>query len=128
MATGQIELNRQLTTWFINQDPTTVTLTPVAEVQTSGGGYTFEDLPERVPQIFKFIQQGSNFTGVIESGDGRERQYEFIMVGNWDAAIAIGDHWQDANGQDWRIGGFIPNNGYEIKAGVYSWGKRPGNG
>lgn len=123
----QLATNRILTQLFIGLDPTPVVLTPRTRVKANGAWKTVDGIP-RVPQTFKMIEQGANFSGITESGDGIERVYEFIMLGAYDAIVEIGDYWTDLTGQVWEVGGFLPANGYEIKAGIYSYGSRPVHG
>lgn len=124
----QQKMQRDLTRWFISTDPTSITLTPRQWVEKPGGGFDFVDVAPRPEQTFKIIQQGGHFNGITDSGDGFERQYEFILLGEWDCEMDIGDWWKDPNGQHWEVSGFIPYNGYERKAGIYSFGSYPRHG
>ncbi len=120
------ELRRQ-TEWFIELDPVDIMLIPREKTRVPGGGYSTTDLPPRPLQTFKLISQAA-FSGMVESGDGVERQYEFILLGKWDSTIHVGDWWEDDTEQRWQVVGMIPDNGYERKAGIHSFGKYPGGG
>lgn len=124
----EIDVLRDQTHWFIRQDPTAISLIPRSRIRTATGGYRTVDLPPRPQQIFKLIHVGDSFATPIESGDGVQRQHEFVLHGEWNSVFDIGDWWADPNGQRWEIGSIVPDNGYQRKAGVYSYGKYPGNG
>lgn len=115
---------RASTNWFIATDSVTIALTPRVRTPKPGGAADWIDGPVRVPQKFMLIAEPA-FGGIVESGDGRQRQYNYVLVGEWDAAIEPGDWWVDSSGQHWEVIGMIPYNGYETKAGVHSIGKHP---
>lgn len=117
-------INRILTKLFIEQDPTVITLIPVEMVDMASGGTKPVDKTPRAPQIFKMIWQGGNSTGINTTADGQNRQFDFIMVGEYDAEVEIGDHWTDGS-QEYYVDGLEPFNGYEIKAHVKSFGEWP---
>ena len=115
---------RDSTTWFIATDSVTIALTPRVKIPKPGGAADWVNGTPRAPQKFMLIAEPA-FGGVVESGDGRQRQYNYVLVGEWDAVIEPGDWWVDSSGQHWEVVGMIPYNGYETKAGVHSIGKRP---
>ena len=65
----------------------------------------------RAEQSFKVIWMGEN--GIIRqpSSDGGVRRFDFVLVGSYDATLAIGDYWT-VNGQENRIEYVYPFNGY----------------
>lgn len=126
--------NRRLTHWLIEESPTVITLVPRTEpARQPGGGFKSTDGVPRDPQKFKLIFTKSTtigasidtVTGVIGSTDNSIHEYDFSILGEWDAEIAIGDQWVDENGQNWVIDGFQPYNKYEIRAGAKSYGSNP---
>lgn len=126
---GLNELRRQ-THWFIMNDPTYIDLVPVERITAPGGAWNSSDLPPRPSQAFKMIYQSGFVDGVVPTTDGQNRRYDFILVGEWDATVGVGDHFFDSSPdiQHWIITGLQPYNGYEIKAGVVSYGRNPQNG
>lgn len=127
-APGLDSLRRQ-THWFIENDPTPIALIPVEKVEAPGGGWNMQELPPRPTQNFKLIYQtGSD--GVVQTADGQNRRYEFILLGEWDAVINIGDVFTEPehDGQRWVVSGLLPYNGYETKAGIVSYGRNPQHG
>lgn len=127
------EANRKLTSLLVQEDPTVIELLPRVKLRQPGGGFKSTDGPPREPQTFKVIFQKSttigssieDTTGVSSAGGNQIHEYDFLLLGEWDADIAIGDQWTDEYGQNWVIGGFQPNNGYEVRAGAKSYGGNP---
>ena len=115
------EMQRSLTTWFINfGPPSTITLVPQVETKTPGKGVTKSNGTARSPQQFKKIWQGDD--GLETSGDdGTLHRLNFVLVGEWDCKAAVGDIWYEGN-QKYIIHSEYPYNGYERKFGVYSIG------
>lgn len=123
-----IQILKDLTHWFIMQDPTDVVLIPQAMPRTDNGGTSRQLGAARDPQTVKFVFQLGDSDGVNESQDGQERKYPYIMVMEWDAVVAINDQWHDPSGQFWIVKGLSPYNGYEVKAEIMSFGKAAING
>lgn len=124
----EMAFNRDLTEWFIEQDPVTVALVPRVQTRTATGAYRTADGPARASQRFKFVyggNTGAGRAGVVEAGDGRERMFSFVMIGKFDAVIGVGDHWLDIKSQHWEVEELLPDNGYERKATVRSYGGDP---
>ena len=120
-----MQVNRELTHTFIENDPYTATLIPVSKVKKPGGGIEKVDELPRPEQTFKLIYQGMFESGVAEAQDGTERKYDYIMLGEWNATVHIGDHWMDDAGGSYTVIGITPYNGYETKATVRYFGKEP---
>jgi hypothetical protein len=125
---AEIEQNRSLTSLFIAMDPTDVVLIPRSTVRTPAGGTrTVDDDPRDIQRV-KLIyggNTGAGRAGIIDTGDGRERQFSYIMVMEWNAEVSPGDHFTDPKGQMWEVEEVMPYNGYEIKATMRSYGKDP---
>lgn len=118
-----VEIHRANTARFIDLDPTTIALKTRTE-QFIAGTRKRTDGPTRSPQLFKVIwgTVGAGFVPIIAGGE--TRRFDFILVGNYDAIVDIGDYWT-VNGQDNEIGYIYPPNGYEVKCGGYSHGGNP---
>lgn len=123
MVAGTVELaiNRANTDRYIKLDPTVITLIPRLDAWVAGSKRK-NDQPPRAPQIFKVIWGGS--TGITASIDGTTHRFDFILVGNYDAVVAINDHWFIGT-QDNEIDYVFPSNGYEVKCGGLSYGSKP---
>lgn len=115
------EMQRKLTTWFINfGPPTVIALVPQIETKIPGKGVTKSSGTPRIPQKFKKIWQGDD--GLETSGDdGTLHKLDFVLVGEWDCQAAVGDIWYEGN-QKYIIHSEYPFNHYERKFGVYSIG------
>lgn len=119
------QVMRDLTAKFIANDPTEIQLTPVLKVSTGDGGYRMAPGNKRRKQSFKIINQGST-NGKQVGADGTNTSFDFILLGHHDAIVEIGDTWVDniGDGTTWVVTGFIPGNGYEVKATVVAQGRR----
>jgi hypothetical protein len=125
---SEIEMNRSLTRLFIEMDPTDIVLIPRSTVRTpTGGTRTIDDDPRDLQRV-KLIyggNTGAGRAGIVDTGDGRERQFSYVMVMNWDAQVQPGDHFTDPADQQWEVEEVLPLNGYEVKALLRSYGKNP---
>lgn len=118
-----LDLQRELTEWFINLGPPTdVVLKPMVEVKTPGKGVTKTYGTPRQKQQFKLIWGGDD--GLQTNEDGTAHKYNLIMVGKYDCKAEIGDVWESASGQKYYIHSEYPFNNYERKFGLYSWGRK----
>lgn len=122
----ELDFLRQSTVWFINQDPTTVTLNTVSgtAIGPGGGSVPIPGTP-RQPQQVKLIS--SSESGISSSEGGTDRVFEYTIVLLWDAEIAIGDWW-DQSGQRFFVYAIEPEDGYQRKARARSHGAAPDNG
>lgn len=120
----ELSIQRKTTKRFINSDPTTIILVPKQEAIVNGTK-SFIPTSPRQPQTFKIIWTGEN--GIVrqpsESGPGAHR-YDFVLLGEHDAEVSIGDFWQ-VGSQKFVIEEIFPENGYEVKAGGVSHGPSP---
>lgn len=122
LSNFELSIHRKGTERFINADPTQITLTPSTETW-SGGTKVFGSATPRAPQSFKVIWSGSQ-DGIVINSEGKTRRFDFIIVGKYDAAVEIGDHW-NLNDQHFQVEWVAPYNGYEVKAGGSSHGSKP---
>ena len=125
MALSNIELtlHRIGTKQFIDADPTNIILIPQAS-QAVAGTKKFVEGPPRAEQKFKIIWADDN--GIVRKvgNDGGVRKFDFIIVGEHDAVVAINDFWKDGD-QKFVIEYVFPSLGYEVKAGGISHGSSP---
>lgn len=122
---------RRQTHWFIAQSPTDIILVPTQKIAAPGGGWNLTDLPPRPTQTFKLIWQMGFVDGVVPAQDGQNRRYDYVILGEWDATLKDGDYFTtgaDDTFQKWVVTGLQPWNGYEVKAGILSYGKAPQRG
>jgi len=127
MAT-ELEHQRELTEWFIEQDPAEVVLTPRSTGRTASGATATSDSPPRPLQRVKFVYgggTGGGRAGLVDTGDGRNRQFTYVMIGRYDAVFGIGDWFLDDKGNKWEVEELLPYNDYEVRATVRLYGKDP---
>ena len=119
----ELSIRRYNTRSYIEASPTEITLTPRTDLIVNGTK-TFEPQTPRAAQQFRVIWAYDN--GVYRQlGDqGGARRFDFIIVGEHDAEVAIGDFWKVGN-QEFRVEYIFPGNGYEVKAGGISHGPKP---
>lgn len=124
----QTRMQRKVTQQFIESRPITVVLIPRTRTVARGVA-TFVNGTPRPPQVMTLIMQ-SPAGGSIEqhTGDGTERRIDFQLLGAWNSEGDIGDHWQDSNGQWWEVTAIVPENGYERRYVIESYGKHPTGG
>lgn len=124
LTATELTIHRLGTQKFIAANPTSIVLTPSGETLVAGTK-TFVPQSPRAAQDFKVIWAYDN--GIYRQlGDqGGVRRFDFIIVGNYDATVAINDIWQ-VGSQKFVITYIFPGNGYEVKAGGVSHGSSPG--
>lgn len=119
-------IQRGLTEWFIDNGPASlITLYPIVETQVAGKGVSKAPGPARDEQKFKKIWPGGD--GFNNGQDGTHHKYDMIIVGLYDCDAAIGDIWTEGS-QKYIIHSEFPNNHYERKFGVFSYGNQPKDG
>lgn len=121
MLAGELSIHRKNTKRFIDSDPTVISLiTPVKDM--INGTQVSSYVEDKDAQIFKIIWQGDD--GVVRETPGGARRFNFILLGEHDAKLDIGDFWQVGE-QKFVIEYIFPSNEYEVKAGGVSHGKTP---
>lgn len=121
----ELAVNRKLTKWFIDRDPTSLILIPRVPQDRHGGSHRWVDGTPKNSQIFKIIYSGTD--GIVVTSDGKTRRFDFVIVGEYDANIQIGDHWAEGD-QQYVIEYLFPFNNYEIKGGGVTHGSKPAHG
>jgi hypothetical protein len=115
---------RNLTHWFIMEDPTPLSLIPSGKQRLPSGGTSNTDMPPRPQQMFKLIaNSASERPAKGQNSAGQQSKYDFTLVGEWDATVRKGDWWEDDNGQRWVVDSVVFGNRYEVKAMVMSYGE-----
>jgi hypothetical protein len=121
MSAGELAVHRSNTDRYIGIDPTEIILIPRQDTWVAGTKTRGDQTP-RDPQSFHVIWAPT--TGIVPIIEGTTRRFDFILVGSYDAIVAIGDHWLEGQ-QDNEIDYVYPFNGYEIKCGGTSYGSKP---
>lgn len=121
--TLELSMQRRATKALITADPTSIVLFPNAGSLVNGT-LKFTPGSARNPQTFKVIWDGSNGVARQVGNEGESRRFDFVLVGEHDAVLAIGDVWKVAD-QKFVIEYIFPSNGWEVKAGGSSHGSVP---
>ncbi|ACI12439.1 hypothetical protein PBI_DAMIEN_18 [Mycobacterium phage Damien] len=121
----ELRINRKLTDWFISRDPSEITLQTRIKQNRPGGSHRWMAGPSRLPQSFKIIYPGGD--GIVITAEGKTRRFDFIIVGSYDADLAIDDFWVEGD-QKYVIEYLFPYNGYEVKGGGVTHGSEPNHG
>lgn len=119
--------NRRLTKRYIDHDPTTLVLTPHARSATGDGGYSLGPGTPKAPQKFKLVAVINNWDGITRGEYADSRSWAYIVVGEYDADIAIGDTWNDGN-TTYRITAILQASDYEIRCAATAFGEDPNYG
>lgn len=128
-----LKILRWQTKRFIDDDPFDIVLIPREKNRVPGGGYEMSDQPPRPTQRVKLVYTGSargvgGTEGTQVTADGVEHRYDYVIIGEWDMQIALGDYWTDSRGERWEVSGLIPDNEYERRATCSSYGRRAEGG
>lgn len=111
---------------YINAKPTTITLTSTrgTAVAKPGGGHDYTTA-ERDPQTFRIVRQ-TTFDGIEHSpnDEGMSRKFAYLIVGKFDAEVAVGDTWDDGENH-FHVDSVEPYNGYEVRALVTGFETEP---
>lgn len=120
----ELDINRQNTRYFIAARPSVIILTPQTREDTPSGGFKFVDGVPRLAQEMRIIEIGLNqAVPVLTLQDGKQRDAEFLLLGNFDAIVEIDDYWVADDGREWIIGDVIRSNDYEVRALVAERGR-----
>ena len=111
---AELRIQRRLTTSFIKTAPVVLVLIPRERVKKPSGGFGWEDLPARVPQLMRLIEPGA-IPRPILTVDGVQREVEFELLGEYDALIGKYDTFE-LDGFHWEIIGLGHSNGWEQRA------------
>ena len=124
MDAVELKYHRDNTRVFIGFKPSSIELIPQTRERTTGGGWKYLPDEPREPQIFRIIELGANTTPpIIVTTDGKQREVEFWLLGEWDANMAVDDTWVASDGREWLVGDIVRPNGYETRGLVVERGK-----
>lgn len=114
---AELDIQKRLTHAFILTQPVTLALVPRAKLKQPGGGFAWQDLPPRAPQVMRLIEPSNSGPKPTVTTNGVEREVEFILLGEWDATIGLFDTFTHA-GYDWEVVQLYHHNGWETRAAV----------
>jgi hypothetical protein len=121
---AELRALRKGTAGFIAVKSFSLVLTPVLRVKTATGYDTQEQTP-RLPQKMRLIDQAfilvGNNPGRLRSAMGEAQKATHMLLGEYDAQMAVGDFWVDS-GARFEIDEIMPDNGYEQRAKVIRYG------
>ena len=124
MDDTELYYHRLNTKEYIAVKPTSIVLIPEVRTKTAGGGYKTADGAPRPAQTMRIIELGVNQAPpIIRLTDGKQREADFWLLGEWNVACEIGDHWTAPDGREWEVGDIVRPNGYEMRALVSERGK-----
>jgi pyridoxine 5'-phosphate synthase PdxJ len=98
----ELKVQRRNTAMYIAYDPIQVTLIPRTQTRTPSGGTKFEDGEPRLAQVMRLIPTTSDQKPTVTL-DGKERQIDFVLMGQWDAEMQPYDYWRDEEGQRYEV-------------------------
>lgn len=125
----ELKIQRKITHAFIRAEPVDIGLSRRTESRTALGGILKNFARQLPTQTFKIIMQSPAGASIEQrTDDGTERRVDYVLLGEWDADVQIGDYWDDASGERNEVTSMIPYNGYEVRANVEGYGKKPLNG
>jgi hypothetical protein len=125
----ELWVQRRITHAFIRAEPVDIGLSRRSSSRTALGG-VMKTFSRQLPtQTFKLIMQSPAGASIEQrSDDGTERRVDYVLLGEWDADVEVGDYWDDESGERNEVTSMIPYNGYETRANVEGYGKKPLNG
>lgn len=110
------------TSRFIALAPVQLELSINDMVDDGTGGRKRTPNGARAPQVFTLLEPGgSNYGPKLSQAEGTYTTYDFMLLGEWDAAIGLYDEFEYM-GRTYRVENILPNNGYEVRAMVLSTG------
>lgn len=118
---AELNIQRRATKQFIDANPTVISLWSVETIM-SGGVAKRAPGGSRGPQTLRMIWLDE--TGIDRRPPSGSRSFDFVLVGEHDANMAIGDYWFNGE-QEFRIEAVTPYNGWEVKAYGVSNGPKP---
>lgn len=114
-----LEWNRRATESFIRLFPLEIVLVPHVRVQTASGGYELQAQSPRAVQTMTWVEN-PNQDGLAtpeRTVAGEVRKSEHMLLGKWDAQMAVGDTFV-LDGKTWEIKALYFENRWERRARV----------
>lgn len=127
----ELKLQRMLTKIFIHSSPVSISLVPHIRNHKPSGGVGMVAGTPRPMQVFRLIpmshtEQPARSTSTAAASDsGKQRRYDYTLLGEWNSDMEENDQWELPDGQTLVIVTMISYNGYERKGLVISYGKDP---
>jgi len=120
---AETDVQRMNTHAFIMSLPVQVTLTPHAPVRTASGGVAKTAGTPRAEQTMRIVEPDASLGGwaPVAALDGVERKNRYILLGEWDSVMAVGDRFT-YNGRDCEIIELLPPLPYERRGLVNAHG------
>lgn len=110
-----LDLQRDLTKWYIESDPTPLVLTPRIKEITPSGGTRWVDGPPRPEQRVKLIPLTYDPRPTVTI-NGVERIIDYHLFAEYGAQVAVGDHWSDPDGTRYEVIALADGLRYMVKA------------
>lgn len=117
----ELSMQRMATAQYISAKPKTIVLHSRARTMVNGTMKT-ANTGVRAPQIFRLVWLSED--GIHERPPEGSRKFDFAIIGNYDAEVAIGDFWKEGD-QEFVVENITPSNGWEVKAYGISHGSKP---
>lgn len=121
MTTAELDIERGLTHWFILTQPVTITLQPRTRTKTPSGGWVWQNTVPRAPQIMRLCEPSTVDqimpSSPVAAQDGQVRKVAFMLIGEWDSAVAIDDVFT-LDGAEFEVAEVAIFNGWEQRASV----------
>lgn len=125
LSPTELAINRINTKYFIDARPSVLSLIPTIRTKTGSGGFRLADGVPRAAQVLRVIEQASaygNNPGLLNAQDGQQRKVTYQLLGEYNAAMEVGDHFLDSNGIRSEIAELLPYNGYERRGRLVTYG------
>lgn len=123
---AELAIQRKNTEWFIAWNPYPVILIPQVKTKTGTGTEITDGIP-RAEQTMRLIPQNEVTPPTTKNNgvtlNGVERVITHVLLGLYDAVLAVGDHWRDGDGFYYEVL-FVGRNGYESKGLIEQHGNK----
>lgn len=119
MRASETRMQRVNTRAFVNAASVIVVLHPNGRIPDGAGGFILSGGADRPAQELRLLPQ--NVGTVVTTADGVERTSEYVLLGNYDAEMEVGDTFL-VDGVKYEIASIFPFNAYERKARVIQHG------
>ncbi len=123
MAT-ELDVQRNLTDWFIRTRPIELVLTPRDYVSDGAGGWTWVTGAPRTAQTLRMIESNdkSGVGNIVRAADGTQREVEMELLGAHDSLIEADDTFSHQGG-DWLVLQLFYDNDWSVRAQVARYGQ-----
>lgn len=118
------DIQRDLTHRFIQTQPVVLVLKPRQRHRTASGGWEWQNTVPRPPQVMRLCEPSTVnqiMPAPATGQDGQVRKVEFMLLGEWDAAIGVNDTFTH-DGAEFQVIEVAAFNGWEQRASVVRYG------